>query len=106
MSWATTDLMTERIKFVLAAEQKRTSFTSLCRAFGITPKTGYKWRHRYKKSGLAGLHDQSRRPRSNSRSPGDDVEARLIALRRRHPTWGARTLVAWLRMHEPHWKLP
>src|SRR5687767_1514359 len=101
MPWSTSDSMSEKVRFVGAADQRRTSFTSLCRAFGITPKTGYKWVAQFRRYGVAGLSERSRRPHTNSRAIADDVAERLLRLRRTHPTWGPRKLVAWLQQNEP-----
>lgn len=51
MSWARTDQMSERVKFVAAQLRCEDSFTDLCRDFGISRKTGYKWLRRYEADG-------------------------------------------------------
>lgn len=88
--------MDERMRFVVAAKEKRLSMRALCELFGIAPKTGYKWVARYGLDGIDGLREQSRRPRSNSRAICQDVADRLIEAREKHPTWGALKLLAWL----------
>lgn len=51
-------------------------------AMGVSVRTVYKWRQRYRQFGLSGLEDRSSRPLSSpSRTPAT-VEARVIALRR------------------------
>src|SRR5579862_3016442 len=64
----------------------------LCRFFGITRKTGYKWIDRYQAAGLAGLADQSRAPRQHPHALSQEMEQRVIALRAQHPCWGARKI--------------
>jgi transposase InsO family protein len=66
----------------------------------VAPKTGYKWLRQFEASGVAGLHDRSRRPRSNSRAISAAVGERLVELRRVHPTWGPKKLVAWLEANQ------
>lgn len=100
MPWMETDPMSERYRFVLALRKNRSTFSSLCAAFGVAPKTGYKWMHQFDVGGFAGLQDRSRRPKGNSRAIPAVVGERLIALRGAHPTWGPRKLVAWLEAHE------
>jgi transposase len=39
----------------------------LCRHYGISRKTGYKWLKRYREEGEAGLADRSRRPHRSPR---------------------------------------
>jgi transposase InsO family protein len=105
MPWEKTEPMDQRILFVGAAKQKRTSFTSLCRTFGIAPKTGYKWLRRFDHDGVDGLKDLSKRPHGNSRAVGTDVAERLVKLRKQ-TGWGPRKLVAWLSDNEPIWNVP
>jgi len=46
--------------------------TDLCREFGVSRKTGYKYRTRWQEMGREGLFDASRRPyRSPNRTPQD-----------------------------------
>jgi transposase InsO family protein len=106
MPWAQTDPMAERLRFVAALRRRKTSFRSLCAAFGVAPKTGYKWLHQFDAAGPAGLQDRSRRPKSNSRAISTAVGERLVELRHAHPTWGPKKLVAWLGTHEPGWDVP
>ena len=99
--------MREKVLFVGAAKQAKTSFRSLCAAFGIAPKTGYKWLHQFERRGVEGLAERSRRPRNNPRAVPAAMRSRLIALREQHPTWGPRKLVAWLDANEGGcWELP
>lgn len=97
MPWREVSVMNEREEFVLLASREEANIRELCRRFGISPTTGYKWLSRHARSGQAGLADQSRRPvRSPWRTP-DEVEAAIVALRARHPYWGARKLHGALR---------
>ena len=51
-------------------------------AMGVSVRTVYKWRQRFRDDGVAGLKDRSSRPLSSpSRTPAD-IEARVVALRR------------------------
>lgn len=106
MPWAQTDPVIERLRFVSALRGRKSTFKSLCAAFGIAPKTGYKWLHQFEAAGLAGLQDRSRRPNSNPRCIAAAVSERLVELRIEHPTWGPRKLNAWLETHERGWDLP
>jgi len=106
MPWQQTDLMSERLRFVTAAHKRSCTFTSLCAAFGIAPKTGYKWLRQFQQHGSPGLVDRSRQPKSNSRSLSPALVERVLALRSRHQTWGPRKLVAWLELNEPRWEVP
>ena len=90
MPWKVDCAMSLRLEFVTLASQPQANLSALCRRFGISRKTGYKWLAR-QRQGIA-LSDRPRRPH---RSPGrtcEDVEQRVLALRDRHPAWGARKL--------------
>jgi transposase InsO family protein len=100
MPWKKTDPMNERLRFVLTVRERKSTFRSLCAAFGVAPKTGYKWLHLFDEHGASGLQDRPRRPHGNSRAILAEVGARLVALREKHATWGPRKLIAWLEAHE------
>jgi transposase-like protein len=63
MPWKETDVMNLRHEFVLRFFEGKVSFEELCREYGISRKTGYKWKERFLASGMEGLVDRSRRPR-------------------------------------------
>jgi transposase InsO family protein len=98
--------MSERLRFVIAARKNKSTFRGLCAAFGVAPKTGYKWLHQFEAAGPAGLQDRSRRPKGNSRAISDHVAERLVELRRAHPTYGPKKLVPLLEQAEPAWDVP
>jgi transposase InsO family protein len=68
----------------------------LCRQFGISRKTGYKWLKRYQEEGLGGLADQSRRPQHSPNQTLPEVEQVIMEARQAHPAWGSRKLKRWL----------
>jgi transposase InsO family protein len=89
--------MSLRKEFVSLATQPRANIAELCRRFGISRKTGYKWLARYEAEGMSALADRSRRPQhSPARTPGE-VEATIVRLRKKRPDWGARKLIR--RLH-------
>lgn len=96
MPWKVTSAMTERHEFVLLASAEGANLRQLCRRFGISPTTGYKWLRRYRAAGAAGLPDRSRRPGSSPRQTSAPAERAICALRRQHPAWGGRKLRARL----------
>jgi len=51
MAWQAVEPMEERIRFVLKATREEVGFAELCRQFGISRKTGYKWLARYRTRG-------------------------------------------------------
>jgi len=66
--------------------------TDLCREYGISRKTGEKFKRRFREVGPTGLEDQSRAPRAiPHKTPPELVEVLLVE-RRLHPTWGPRKI--------------
>ena len=59
----------------------------LCRRFGISPTTGYRWTRRYREEALAGLANRSRRPCRSPARTAKEVEAAVVAIRREHRAW-------------------
>ena len=89
--------MSFREEIIRLGEQAGVNIRQLCRRFGISAKTYYKWRNRYRKDGGKGLENQSRRPgRSPTRSPAR-VETAILKVRTAHPQWGARKIETVLR---------
>jgi transposase InsO family protein len=88
--------MDERLRFIAACLEDGETMSALCRQFGISRKTGYRWLGRYEVEGLAGLRDRSRAPHTNSRALADAVVGEVLAVRQRHPTWGPRKVKVWL----------
>jgi len=68
----------------------------LCRAFGVSPSTLYKWLGRFALKGAAGLSERSRRPLRSPRRCGPEVEAAVLAVRASNPVWGGRKIAASL----------
>lgn len=92
MPWNTKDLMKLREEFVELALQEGANRRELCRRFGISPQTGYKWLARYEQQGVDGLNNQSRRPQRSPRKSDQALEQTVVQLRQQHPGWGARKL--------------
>jgi transposase InsO family protein len=88
-----------RREFVELASQEGANLRELCRRFGISAPTAYKWLARYTSEGEAGLRDRSRRPRRSPHQTPAAIEAGVLAVRDRFPTWGGRKLHAWLTAH-------
>lgn len=66
--------------------------TDLCREYGISRKTGNKFKARYERLGEAGLEDQSRAPHVIPHKTPPELMELVLEERRQHPTWGARKL--------------
>jgi len=86
----------ERMRFVMAVEERDEAFAVVCRRFRVSRKTGYKWLERYGEAGVAGLIDRSRAPLSHPRAVTQQIAECCMAVRRAHPTWGPVKVRAWL----------
>ncbi len=84
MPWKETYVMDLRAEFVMRSLARKLDFCALCREFGISTKTGYKWKERFLEEGLRGLSDRSRRPRSSPRQLAEDQVCRLVAIKVAH----------------------
>ena len=93
MPWKDRTIVSIREEFVLKALEPRTNLAALCREFGVSRKTGYKWVERYKSGGVLALRDLSRRPRTSPLGVSPEVVVDLVAIRIAHPRWGARKLI-------------
>lgn len=89
--------MDAKMEFVMLASAEGANMRQLCRRFGISPTTGYKWLDRFGQNGTAGLDDQSRRPRSSPGRSEAVVEQAVLGLRRQHPAWGGRKIARRLK---------
>ena len=85
--------MEQRIEFALKA-LRTLNFRELCREYGISAKTGYKWRQRLLEHGLAGMNELSRRPREHPQELGEAVVCEMVRLKQAHPHWGPRKIQA------------
>lgn len=90
MPWEARTIMKQREEFVQAALGREKSFTALCREYGISRKTGYKWVSRYQDGQR--LCDQSRRPNRQPSKTDRDIEQRIIDVRTTNPAWGGKKI--------------
>jgi putative transposase len=106
MVWRKTCAMEERMRFVMAAVENEEAFAGLCRRFGVSRKTGYKWLERYDEEGVGGLADRSRAPLHHPQAMTERIAAQCIAVRQAHPTWGPVKVRSWLEEHRPRTRWP
>jgi transposase len=93
MPWSAVTVEAQRLEFCrLAVWDSGVSFVELCRRFGISAKTGYKWLNRFVDEGPDGLGDRSRRPKSSPLRTGAQMEASVCEIRTKHPAWGGRKI--------------
>ncbi|HEX7033766.1 MAG TPA: IS481 family transposase [Nitrososphaera sp.] len=74
----------EEIRFNLIHEHERTgeSITNICRKYGVSRKSYYKWKKRYLARGIDGLKDLSRRPHDTTKQKvTPELEQTILGLR-------------------------
>jgi putative transposase len=95
-----TRVVDKRMRFVTAVDAGEETVTALCRRFGFSRKTGYKWLERYHDSGVDGLADRSRVPHEHPQMVAVALAARCLQVRAAHPTWGPVKVRAWLERQD------
>ena len=100
MPWKKTEPMEERIEFALKA-MRTLNFRALCQEYGISAKTGYKWRERFLREGLAGMEEESRRPKGHSEQLPEEEVCEIVRLKLAHVSWGPRKIRELYRRRHP-----
>jgi transposase len=77
------------------------AMAELCRRYGISRPTGYKWVGRFEAEGVPGLAERSRRPAGCSHETAIEITEAILELRRKHPYWGAKKLLTILTRRHP-----
>lgn len=93
MPWKETLEMDQKTEFALRA-MNCPDFTALCREYGVSRKTGYKWQARFMQRGLAGMAELSRRPHASPHGLPESVVCEMVRLKQAHPYWGPRKIRA------------
>lgn len=83
--------MEQKLEFSLKA-LRSLNFRALCHEYGISAKTGYKWKERFLREGMEGLQERSRRPRSHADELAEEVVCEIVRLKLAHKYWGPRKI--------------
>ena len=101
MPWKEADLVKIKYEFILKSFNKDKTFTELCREYGISTKTGYKWKERFLEGGLPALEEASRRPANNGNKIPEEVSVELIRIKNLHKKWGALKVLQVYKNNHP-----
>lgn len=86
MPWSAESAAAQRLEFCCLVEaDSRVPFSELCRRFGISRKTGYKWFNVYRSCGPDGLGDRPRAPATSPSRTPEVMETKVCDLREKHP---------------------
>lgn len=92
MPWKETDKMEEKERFIREMLKKEKPFKHLCEEFGISEKTGHKWKNRFYDQGKIGLFEQSKAPEQHPNQIDGDTAAELIRIKNAHLAWGPKKI--------------
>jgi len=99
MPWKKTEPMEQRIEFALKA-MRTLNFRALCQEYGVSAKTGYKWKQRFLQEGIEGLAEESRRPKTSPEQLPEEEVCEIVRLKMAHLSWGPRKIrELYLRRH-------
>jgi putative transposase len=101
MAWKVSCVMEERLKFVADCLSQEFSMAEVCRRYGVSRKTGYKWLERYHEGGLDGLKERSRAPKLHPNAVDLKTEAAVVAFKHTHMLWGPAKIGVKLRERHP-----
>jgi transposase InsO family protein len=97
MPWKETTMMEQKIEFINEWRSGNYTLSELCRQFEISRPTAYKFIHRYEEEGVAGLEEKQRAPHDHPNRTPEEIEEKVIKLRKQHPRWGGEKI--WKLLH-------
>jgi putative transposase len=98
--------MEQRLRFLEDYQTGYYYITDLAQQYSISRKTGHKWIARFKATGKEGFAELSRKPLTCPFQTAPHVVDALLAVRRLHPYWGPRRLLAVVQRRHRYWDLP
>src|SRR3972149_11281624 len=106
MPWKGGTVSEERQRFIEAYRLGYYSVSDLADRFSVSRTTAHKWIRRHRLFGDNGFHEISRRPYISPSQTDPATTKELIALRKTHPSWGARKLLDLMHERAPSRHLP
>jgi putative transposase len=101
MAWENFKVEEQRLKLIKAYIHDNTSMTDLCKLYGVSRKTAYKWYERYLQFGEEGLKDQSTIPQNIHYHYTKAQIDKAIDLKLRHRKWGPKKILVKLKEKYP-----
>ena len=106
MPWSETSAMEQRVAFIRDLQRGNLTMSELCLRYGISRKTGYKWRERHECQGLPGLEERSHAAHRVHNATSEELVNELLAVRFEHPSWGAKKALKVVGDRRPDLELP
>lgn len=89
--------MEQRYDAVLGVLRDGFTVTEVAQKFNVSRQTVHMWLARYEEGGLEALAERSHRPEHSPAQMPGAIEARVLELRRHHPSWGQLRIAHQLR---------
>jgi transposase len=80
--------MEQRYDTVLGVVRDGFTVSEVALKFGVSRPSVHTWMKRYEEGGLEALAERSSRPSTSPAQIAGAIEARIVELRRHHPSWG------------------
>jgi transposase InsO family protein len=91
MGWSEVSIVSLRREFVSLASGPGANVRELCRRYGVSPSTAYKWIERGTEKSET-YEDRSRRPLHSPNKTDAAMERKILDVRDAHPVWNARKI--------------
>jgi transposase len=78
MPWKAHGVMGERLRFVQEWRSGDWNLAELCRFYGVSTATGYRWLGRFEGGGVEALRDRSRAPHRRPNAVSPEMEDLVI----------------------------
>lgn len=92
-----------RTKAVLLSLESIKPDTEISSIYNISTRTLRRWKRSYKQGGIEGLKPKSNAPHEQPKAIKKDLEQRILKLKQKHPSWGARRIKHQYDL-SCHWK--
>jgi len=106
MAWRLQKVEEQRKSLVEAYWKGTTCMSELCKQFGVSRKTAYKWCDRYKRLGEKGLIDQSKAPQNPNTLFSQETIQMAIDLKLKKRAWGPKKIIRKLGSDYPRMEWP
>lgn len=106
MPWKEVRPMDQKTLFIASYLEGGRMFAELCRVYGISRKTGYKWVSRYERDGFKGLDELSSKPHSCPHRTPYAIRKEIIELRSKRIKPGPKKIQSLLSKRHAECEIP
>jgi putative transposase len=106
MSWHETNVYREKYLFIADWLKQEFSMTELCKRYGVSRKTGYKFLNKYIEDGEGAFKEKSSARHTHPNKTPEEIQAKILDLKYRYLHWGPAKLRDWFHINEPKFTCP